>query len=470
MKLKKYTVCMMAGLLLLAPMLITQAQETTQTTQVDNATPILDVKQKEFKFVGEEEGSIENPNYPIRIRIEDIEGNQANIRMIWNLQDRSLDEVFPITITPTRYDKVPMVPDGSQQDVAFTITFNDTDRELYGGQLYITDLLEYGGEQLLLKDVAGIHSKEANLYMLMTETPIQDENPQESTSTSQTETEQTTENMPEQGLDFTELDRRISEWADKLGGKFYRIDPPNKAELDHWGLSLDELTNYMNLDGEEVNPDLSKDYKQIAVYSNSIQGDSQNNPITYFLLEVNGQAQVWVSEQADTSKRVEFKQSENAEMQQLFQDWLRSNYEEEGPQPFPSESMAAKLMQRDTSFDSEQALELAQRLWFPDYSDIDLQMGSNEVTLEENHKVTVTIEEKAPGYYYFHQSSGAMGQSFDYFISGDQIVTLRQAYDPITYSILDYETLQENVSDNLTAQEAEDLKAAEKELGLHQEQ
>lgn len=336
---------------------------------------------------------------------------------------------------------------------------NEKIPEVYGDKLYITDVPEHEGEQLLLKDISSLDSEDPDQFIMLTETPIE-ENPLRSEG----------ERIPEEQL--MALDRQVNQWAKELGGTFYRIFPPNKAELDHASLSLTELTSNMNLDGQEVNPSTTEGYKQIAVYSNSIQGKPNPEPITYIMLDVQGEPQVWVTEQTDVSKQVRFNLSENAEMTDIFNEWHDKAFESESDQDAGGElsedSLAAMLENRHADFDSEQALAFVKQMWFPKYTDLELQMGSQTVYLEENLEHTVTIEEKAPGYYYFNQSSGAMTQSFDFFMYGNNFVTLRQAYEPMSYSLIDSKTYENIASENLTDQEAKQFKEAEANIGVAQ--
>lgn len=113
-------VFLIATLFLTAPVITSQAQTTSQSPQVEETTSILNAKEKEFKFFSEEEGSIERSDYPIRIRVENIQGDQADLRFIWHREDRSVDEVFPVTIISSQNEHVPLAPDGTFAHIKYT--------------------------------------------------------------------------------------------------------------------------------------------------------------------------------------------------------------------------------------------------------------------------------------------------------------------------------------------------------------
>lgn len=447
-------------------MLTSQAQEVGETTQTDQAISIYKSEIKEFKFVDEEEGAVSNHHSPIRIRIENIKGDQADLRMIWKLNDRSYDEVFKITLTHTPYESVPMVPDGSPQPISDTISFNDTAGEKYNGNIYLTDMEEYGGIQLLLKDSAGFYSKDGEQFMLMTEIPAQTES-QESESNEDSEDSLTLE------PDFADLHKRIDEWSQQMGEEFYHINLEKNMDLDHAGLTLHDLMNHMAFNGNEIHLDSAQGYERFGVYSNSITDDVKEQPITYILVAVNDEPQVWVSEQTDTSRRIEFKLSENAELQQLFSQWYQSNRPEERGStinsPFEKGSLADMLLFRDDIFTNDKALDFVEKLKFSAYPDIELQIGTNTVTLEENNKSTITIDEKAPGYYYFYQETEDIIESFKFFMyDGEVLLIFPSDQENIygSYNIFDLETLQLVASSPLTEEQADQLSNADKMLGI----
>lgn len=297
----------MVGICFLLLTMIMIEVPKVEANEVMDAIAADEDGQIEFEFFNLDENLTDVNSYPVRVRLEGLHTDQAYIRMIWDLDVRELDEVFPISIHEDMNAPVYVLPNGDTYMASGRIEFEGVSQEMFGGHLYLTNLPSQSGIQLMMADYVNNEQGQKKYHWMLTETD-----------------DVAGSHVEDVARDIYDLDERVLAWTQEVGGKFYRIYPPNKAELDHSGLTFDELMNYMTLDGLAVNPLETPGYTLHAVYSTAIQGVDHEEYITYLMLEFQGQAQVWVSTQSSTDNLVNFHLTENAQMRQLFEDWFYS--------------------------------------------------------------------------------------------------------------------------------------------------
>ncbi|WP_282920794.1 DUF4767 domain-containing protein [Ignavigranum ruoffiae] len=241
----------------------------------------------------------ELPNFPIQVSLEQLDTDQPQIRMVWNLDDASKDEVMPIEIEEIEPTEVPVLPDGESYQSTIAITIPDPPRDYYQGTIYLTDLASMGGVQMLIPNYAGnVEESQQGYYQVLSEV------------------------IPDNSADLNiaDLDQAMAVWQENMGQEYIRYYPQDDQAVVN-SFSQEVLT-HMAFEGEPIDLNNAEGYRLHAIYS-TIGTDSYNQvgPITYVMVDVEGTPQVWVSQDSQRNETFNFKLTENVDIKDVFGQW-----------------------------------------------------------------------------------------------------------------------------------------------------
>ncbi|MGY4105424.1 DUF4767 domain-containing protein [Ignavigranum ruoffiae] len=241
----------------------------------------------------------ELPNFPIQVSLEQLDSDQPQIRMVWNLDDASKDEVMPIEIEEIEPTEVPVLPDGENYQSTIAITIPDPPRDYYQGTIYLTDLASMGGVQMLIPNYAGnVEESQQGYYQVLSEV------------------------IPDNSADLNiaDLDQAMAVWQENMGQEYIRYYPQDDQAVVN-SFSQEVLT-HMAFEGESIDLNNAEGYRLYAIYS-TVGTDSYNQvgPITYVMVDVEGTPQVWVSLDSQRNETFNFKLTENVDIKDVFGQW-----------------------------------------------------------------------------------------------------------------------------------------------------
>ncbi|MFC3901236.1 DUF4767 domain-containing protein [Aliicoccus persicus] len=266
------------------------------------------VSEVEFTFVGAEDAT-SNPNSPIATKLEGLDTDEPVVRLIWDREDESLDEVFEVNVSEV--DPVEIEAFNTEDEGTTTYESNiiaefvpEDDTYYANTELYLVD--GENGVELLQPNYAGnVEEDQQDVYMNLVQANQDDEDGE--------------------NTNLEALDEAVIEWGNSLEQPYERYYPGNEDKFSHAGTDLDTMLENAVIDGTPVNLNESGNTEIVAVYSATVEEESMMRDITYIMTRIDDAPVILVTEQMEDASEIHYTGTDNEELQAIFSDWVEQN-------------------------------------------------------------------------------------------------------------------------------------------------
>lgn len=251
------------------------------------------------------------------------------------------------------------------------------------------------------------------------------------------------------------LEQNFNAWAQQMGQSYSNYYPNNSEDFSHANLSLSELLANLTVNGEEVSIALDSenqnevDYIVHSIYSTYQPSNPEARLITYLIVSHNDQLQVLVSEQTDSTRKIDFHQTKNIELGHLVEALPNSNSVVPSPKEDSSTTynLAQLFQDRDQTFspaEAEKYLRATMDSVVPPETPMIPDASYQFPPKEPGYMYHAYFTRIGEGAYNYRVSQGTGAKGPDIFLSQGYLVAVIWYMGPTgTVCLLDPETYQE---------------------------